>query len=54
MSLTEAVQKLSYLAYIVSLDHNVFHVFGHAEIMPILHTGCATIQLLQLYFKHIF
>ena len=29
----------------------VFHVFGHAEIMSILHTCCSTIQLLQLHFK---
>ena len=54
MSLTETAQESSYLAYIVYIYHNVFHVFGHAEIMSILQTGCATIQLLQLYFKHIF
>ena len=40
MSLTENAQESSYLAYIVSIDHNVLHVFGHAEIMSILHTVC--------------
>ena len=42
MSLTETVQESSYLAYIVSVDHNPF---GRAEIMSIFTHIVAIIQL---------